>query len=284
MSTKANKTRVFRKLNCHPKNKTKRYTCYDDNTLVMFKNVWNQKYKYDQIQANDVMGIWIELQKKIPTCTDEQCWSNALEVNTPEVDVFAPRAPKDWSTNLWLSNDDIISVLKQYKEVYPNFDYLGPSTLDFDTMNSSRCRNILCKTNDKLFRLNIKEKIEKGINKLGISINFVKLGGYGEHWVTLFVDLEKKFIFYFDSCGGYQIPREIQILMDRIQQQCQSIGIQMTQHHSVELRHQLTKTECGMYSLYCIINLLEGKHTIDYFKKHKIPDKDVERYRRIYFN
>jgi hypothetical protein len=39
-----------------------------------------------------------------------------------------------------------------------------------------------------------------------------------------------------------------------------------------------------MYSLYCIINLLEGKHTIKYFKTHKIPDKDVERYRRIYFN
>jgi len=279
MSTKA-KTRAFKKLNCHPKNKSKRYTCYEDNTLVMFKNLWNKKYPDNKIQSMQVMDIWNELQTKIPSCTDEKCWADQLNVKT---NAFAPKSPKEWEKDKWLSNADIISVLDQYKEVYSKFDYLGPSTLDFDTMNSDKCHNILCKTNDKIFRLNIAEKIKKGINKIAISINIVKLGGRGEHWVTLFVDLENKFIFYFDSCG-VNIPREIKVLMDRIQKQCESIGIQMTQHDSVNVRHQMSKTECGMYSLYCIINLLEGKHGPDYYKKNKIPDKDVERYRRIYFN
>jgi len=58
----------------------------------------------------------------------------------------------------------------------------------------------------------------------------------------------------------------------------------MTQYDSLNMSHQSGTTECGMYSLYCIINLLEGKHTIKYFKTHRIADKDVERYRRVYFN
>ena len=37
---KTSKNVKFKKLNCHPKNKTKKYTCYDDNTLVMFKDLF----------------------------------------------------------------------------------------------------------------------------------------------------------------------------------------------------------------------------------------------------
>lgn len=270
----------FKKLNCHPKNKTKKFTCYEDNELIMIKDAWNQLYPNNKIYSTQLVDIWNELVIKFTSCIDEKCWADTLKLYTNS---FAPNAPKDWLTNTWLSNDDIISVLKQYKEVYSNFDYLGPSTLDFDTMNSERCHNLLCKTNDKIFKLNIAEKLKKGINKIGISINFVKLGGYGEHWVTLFVDLEKKYIFYFDSCGE-KIPIQIKRLIDRITTQCESIGMKMDLHDNVNIRHQMTKTECGMYSLYCIISLLEGKHTPQYFKTHKIPDKDVERYRRIYFN
>lgn len=267
-------TRVFKKLNCHPKNKTKKYTCYEDNTLVMFKNLWNQKYKNNKIKSNDVFGIWNELQTKIPHCTDEKCWADQMKIQT---NAFRPKAPKVWEKNKWVSNRDIESVLKQYKEAYPNFDYLGPTTIDFDKIVRSSC------VNNKICKLNISDKIKNKINKIAFSLNLDKSGGNGTHWVTLFVDIEKRFIFYFDSCG-IRIPKEVQNLMNRIQSQCESIGIKMTQHDSREMIHQNGKTECGMYSLYCIISLLEGKHTIDYFKTRRIPDNDVERYRRIYFN
>ena len=269
-------TKVFKKLNCHPKykNKTKKYTCYDDNTLVMFKKLWNKKYMNNQIISNNVMDIWKELQQKIPTCTDEKCWADQLNIET---NAFSPKSPKDWETNKWLSNFDIESVLKQYKEAYPNFDYFGPCTIDFDTLVGSTC------VNEKICKLNISEKLKNNINKLGFSINLDKRTGRGTHWVTLFVDLEKKYMFYFDSCGT-DIPTQVQNLMNRIQDQCKKNGINMTQYDSKGMKHQSGTTECGMYSLYCIINLLEGKHTIKYFKTHQIPDKDVERYRRIYFN
>jgi len=72
--------------------------------------------------------------------------------------------------------------------------------------------------------------------------------------------------------------------MNRVEEQCKELGIKMTQHDSRNMVHQLGETECGIYSLYCIINLLEGKHSINYFKTHKMPDHDIERYRRVYFN
>ena len=62
--TKNIKNKKFKKLNCHPKHKTKKYTCYDDNTLVMFKNLWNKKHN-DKILSTDLLSIWNELQKKI---------------------------------------------------------------------------------------------------------------------------------------------------------------------------------------------------------------------------
>ena len=273
MKPTTSKNQKFKKLNCHPKNRTKKYTCYDDNTLVMFKNLWNKKYK-NQIVSSDVMGIWKELQQKLPTCSDEKCWSDELNIQT---NAFSPKSPKDWETNKWLSNFDIEAVLKQYKEAYPNFEYLGPSPIDFDEILGSSC------VEDKLCKLNIADKIKNKINKIGISINLDKHTGKGTHWVTLFIDIEKKYIFYFDSCGR-KVPTEIKKLMDRIEEQCKSLGIKMTQYDSLNMSHQSGTTECGMYSLYCIINLLEGKHTIKYFKTHRIPDKDVERYRRVYFN
>jgi hypothetical protein len=265
----------FKKLNCHPKHKTKKYTCYDDNTLVMFKKLWNKKHQ-DKIQSSDVMTIWSELQKKIPTCKDELCWADK-EFKINKKNHFTPKAPKDWETNLWLSNFDIENVLKQYKEAYPNFEYLGPTPIDFDKIINNTC------VEEGICKLKISEKIKKGINKIGISINLDTHEKEGSHWVTLFIDLEKKFIFYFDSCGD-KVPKEIKELMNRVEKQCTDAGLKMTQHDSEKMKHQQSLTECGMYSLYCIIHLLEGKHTIDYFKKRRIPDKDVARYRKIYFN
>lgn len=270
---------TFRKLNCHPKHKTKKFTCYDDNTLSMFKNIWNKKYPKNKINSINLIDIWKELQKKIPTCTNELCWADTLNIKKNEY--FSPKAPDEWNKNKneWLSNFDIENVLKQYKETYPNFDYLGPSPIDFDKKLD---KNETCVEN-KLCKLNIEEKIKNKINKIGISINLDTHDKGGSHWVSIFLDLKRNYIFYFDSCGE-DMPKEINILIERIEEQCKKLGIKIKRYDSINMHHQTGTTECGMYSLFCIINLLEGKHTVNYFKKHKIPDKDVERYRKIYFN
>ena len=50
------------------------------------------------------------------------------------------------------------------------------------------------------------------------------------------------------------------------------------------LEHQLENTECGMYSLYLIIELLTENHTIDYFMNTWVKDATVEKFRKKYFN
>jgi hypothetical protein len=65
-------------------------------------------------------------------------------------------------------------------------------------------------------------------------------------------------------------------------------------YENYPLEHQLGNTECGMYSLYFIITMLTGetegrtfrtaREKIEFFKKKRVPDKYVSKYRKIYFN
>jgi hypothetical protein len=50
------------------------------------------------------------------------------------------------------------------------------------------------------------------------------------------------------------------------------------------VEHQYGNTECGMYSLYFIVHMLEDKITSHYLKTHVLKDKYMEKFRKIYFN
>jgi hypothetical protein len=50
------------------------------------------------------------------------------------------------------------------------------------------------------------------------------------------------------------------------------------------MQHQEGLSECGMYVLYFIINLLEKTKTVDDFRKKRIPDEEIASFRTIYFN
>ena len=60
--------------------------------------------------------------------------------------------------------------------------------------------------------------------------------------------------------------------------------IEFTYDENHPQEHQMEDTECGIYSLYFIIHVLEDKHNEEYFKTHTITDKCVEKFRKIYFN
>ena len=61
-----------------------------------------------------------------------------------------------------------------------------------------------------------------------------------------------------------------------------SIGINFNLYKN-KTKHQKSDTECGMYVLYCIIQLLKNKMTPEMFDK-RIPDEQMEEYRKIFFN
>ena len=276
---------TYKTAQCHPRNKTRKgNTCYDITSLTMLRDLWNKRHPDYLISSMDSNTIWNELKNNIKGCTNEICWIDS-NVDNDQIkkqlkrQIFAPIAPKSWNTNKneWLSSVDIELVLEQYKEIHPEFNFMGPSPIDFDVKFKDKCVwNELCK-------LSVNEQKNNHVTKIGIVFNLDPHYKRGSHWVALYVDLMKQYVFYFDSCGN-QVPKEIKELMNRIKTECDAMGYRMKLMDNVGMHHQKEDTECGMYVLYFIINMLEEIRTPKYFKTRRIPDKEMEMFRDIYFN
>ena len=97
----------------------------------------------------------------------------------------------------------------------------------------------------------------------------------------LFSNLDNGNTYYFDSVGDAP-PKEIINLMKNIKDQSQANSQPMKLHIS-KFPHQFGDTECGIYSLYFIIQMLKHNN-FNKFQNSRISDKDIEKFRSIYFN
>ena len=104
----------------------------------------------------------------------------------------------------------------------------------------------------------------------------------------MFINIKKKEICYFDSyCENP--PRRIKKLAMRIVGQSNVLPDDLKAHKdfkfiSCSKSHQYSNSECGVYSLYFIIQLLTDKKNSEYFSTHRIPDKFIKKFRNKYFN
>ncbi len=295
-----NKNKNFTRKNCGPRVSGKtihKNSCLTKELIFDLKNEYNKKYPNNLIESNNAKKIWNELNKKMKSCNSEDCW--LIQLSKPEIKdkiysiIFSPKKPKSWekNPNEWLSNFDILNVLVQYEDTFPEFEFLGPSFIDFDKTLLSK--NYKCVDND-LCKFNLKDQINKNKYKIGIIFNLDEHTQDGSHWVSLFIDIDNEFIFFFDSVGT-KIPYEIKKLVDRIIHQGKNLKnpIYFTFYENHPMEHQYGDTECGMYSLFFIITLLTQKinskkkslpYLINFFKKKRITDKQVENLRYIYYN
>lgn len=287
------KTRKFSKLKCSPyQNKyvdheLKQYTCYTRNNLQLFKNVWNANNSKDKILTNNSKEIWDFFKQKLnKQCYDELCWLKKTplsKVNNSELlikEIFKPFSPETWSIkpNTWLSSIDISKIMKQYEKSYKNFKFIGPSPIDFDAKELfSTC------VWEQLCNFNLENHIKNNISKIGIIFNTDTHDKPGKHWFAMFVDLDKNFIFYFDS-NGTKMPKQIKILINRIVNQAHNLNIQLTVETNEGFVHQYSDGQCGMYALYFVIELLQENKTYRYFKNTRIKDSTMKKYRKKYYN
>jgi hypothetical protein len=282
---RANKKGPFKKANCAPSTEKKDYTCYSDGALVKMRNLWNARHPDDKILAASPPAIWKQLKGNMQdVCDIETCWLNQQFIaNNVDKELasytFTPKSPKSWTKNPteWLSSVDIVNVMKQYEKTYKCFDFIGPSPIDFDTNELyGKC------VWDELCHFDLKKHIAKGKNKIGIIFNTDPHYLSGSHWISLFINIKKGFIFFFDS-NGDPVPKEIATLCERIIQQANALAIHLTFQQNAPMEHQYENTECGMYSLYFIIGMVTDKHEYSYFMKHRIPDKNMKQMRLKYF-
>lgn len=288
--TKYNKTKKNNfKGNCSPLTDNNSYSCFSEEALIRMRLLWNARHPNDKIETKDPIKIWSEFRNRYQdVCNSEQCLLRQKFVeNKLGGDIisytFVPQAPKTWKKNIneWLSSIDIINVMKQYEKKYKCFEFLGPSPIDFDKqLLYGEC------VWEELCKFDLKKLLSKGKYKIGIIFNTDPHHSNGEHWVSLFINVRAKpspFIFYFDS-NGDKVLKEIKIFVDRVIEQGNKLGIDFIFQQNYPKLHQRGDSECGMYSLYLIIELLKENKTYEYFMKNRIPDKDVEEMRTVYFS
>ena len=296
LKNKANKENDdFKTLKCSPtslieknkKNDENDFTCYNDENLLKIREMWTSRHPDAKIESTASYDSWKKIKQNMHNvCNNESCWIKQM-VNDTKINkeiisyTFAPPSPKEWikNPNEWLSSLDIISVMKQYEKAYSCFEFIGPSPIDFDTrMMYDKC------VWPELCNFKIEKYIKKGKNKIGVIFNTDPHNKGGSHWISLFINIRKRFILYFDS-NGNATPPEIKVFADRVLEECHtSLGMSDMKFYENKLEHQKSNTECGMFSLYIIIELIKDNHTYDYFMTHRIKDEEVEELRKEYFN
>jgi hypothetical protein len=277
------------KVNCSPKDKKeiKKYTCYTDASLFKLRDKWNLRHPDVKILTNDSKEIHKLLSNYLSdVCNKESCWLKQKDefgqLDEDFKDSFAPESPYEWkkNPNEWLSSVDIIKVMKQYEKAYKCFDFIGPSPIDFDKKKIyGEC------VWEELCNFNLEDQIKKGKTKIGIIFNTDPHDKPGEHWISMFINIKKGKIFFFDSVGR-KAPHEIMKFVEKIHSQGKQlkpkINFVYDENHPVE--HQYGNTECGIYSIFFIVHMLEDKLTEHYLKTHVLKDKYMEKFRKIYFN
>lgn len=321
--------RKFKKVLCSPAKKNNvASSCYSASELSVIKNAFNKHHVSKsgrsgsgngnglQIHSRDPETILRELREKNGHCTTEMCWLHAVSDRglreKIQKEAFRPIQPAEWrkKPNAWLSNFDIDAVIQQYETAYPDFVFLGPTPIDFDSKKADgKC------VTEEICGLSLSKQWAAGKRKIGVIYNLDTSEGPGTHWVSMFIDMAdpEPYMFYFNSTAE-PMPAEVRKLMDRIQEQWMRIHshkgsshkgssnkgskklIEYTSDDKVE--HQHSNTECGMYSLFFIITCLTRKvggfeslgsglsreKIIEMFAgKKRIPDESMLKFRKLYF-
>ena len=283
---KRNTTNKFKKLKCSANKKN--YTCYSNRSLELMKNKWNIRHPDMKISSEKPRDIWYSFKKYLSsTCESEACWmrqnfmKNGLNQELLNY-TFAPFAPKSWkkNPNTWLTSVDISKVMKQYEARYSDFRFIGPSPIDYDAEESDGK-----KVWEELAYFDINKQIKTGKKKIGVIFNTDDHTKSGAHWISLFINIETGEMNFFDSVGD-KAPSNVVKFCNMIKKQASESNYKLPEFKFDEIHphgHQKKDTECGIYSLYYIVNMIQ-KNNFLFFKKKVISDDEMEKFRNFFFN
>ena len=146
---------------CNPNARQKKIganTCFTPKSIDLLKTHYNKHNPGSIIQSENPKDILREIQlNSNQQCKEDICLINEFTKNKRDKHVlkallYPPPRPEKWDQDpdAWLTNFDIMDVLNQYEAAYPNFAFIGPSPLDYNT----KLRGIKCVC-PKLCQLNL---------------------------------------------------------------------------------------------------------------------------------
>lgn len=271
------------------------------NTLIKAYNVSDNRNRKNKkpidinLKEKNVQEKFNALKEAL-NCNDQMCVlgeSKNLITEKSLIDQiinnqFRPIGPAD--NNDWLSNMDISAVIKQYTDINPEIEFYGPFSADIHKHNvrdlfgagkireDTAIKDILtkCGKNNEEFK------------RVGITFNTDPHNKSGAHWVSLIIINDKENskieLNYFDSVG--KDPNEDILTFIKL-----LINTSFKCYPQRDIIYRVNKknvqrgnTECGMYSINFMIDVLIQGHTWDEFIENGLmPDKEVEKLRQFFF-
>ena len=245
---------------CHPRLKGKHDECLSDERLYELSRAYNMP---SSIQGKTQIRQWLTRRAR---CKTERCLIEKAPIDQGKKKYllrryYRPKMPNEWKSDpdQWLDSNNISDVMKQYEEAYPHFKFYGANPIDFaapDPYNEQAAAENKC-LNEDICKLNLKDLLKRGKTHLGFVYNLDPSNKGGSHWIASFTDIPGHKTYYFDSYG-IKPPAQISRFMRSMTLQDDQMKLAYNAR-----RFQHGDTECGMYSLYFLIRMLEG----DDFKK-----------------
>ena len=256
-------------------------TCYKKSHLVAIAQTWNSRnpdYKIKYISSLNKNVLWNELNIRFKNLSEDR-WSDYIRDNKLKTQ-FAPIMPTEWISqpNAWLSDQDIDNVLVAFQNKFRGFHFLKSTPIDFDLKDKSGN----CKISN-LCKYTYAELAQK-YTTFGIVFNTDPSDKPGQHWISLFIQLKKGKIFFFDSTAE-EPPTEVITLLRRFVSEGNKYfkTKKRIQIYKNDVQHQYKNTECGIYCLYFLYFML----SIGDFSKlssRRISDEEISKFRKFFYD
>jgi len=281
-------------------------SCLSLEKLKLISSNYNKKYKTkpnfkEIINSDNKSSLVKQLNERLNQCSDQICWTRLDLVkeidhnNEIEDNTFLPKGPSDKYE--WLSTTHIDEVINQAQNINKNFIFLGAVPYDFEDLSGLQ-----------VYKIDFAEWEKNGYSKFGMVINLDTHDKKGSHWVALYFDLNKYQIYFFDSVGKRPgsrirnfINKIIKYMYHKIYGQKLKINDVIKLRDSGNLKdhelaknlekievkfnqnqHQFKDTECGVYSIYFILELLNGRN-FNELSKNIVKDEQMNSFRGKYF-
>src|SRR6478609_826935 len=272
---------------CAPERGNSQWTCFTLEELELLIKAWNKTTmgKRTPIDTDKMRRtvtdketykkqLWIALRNVFyPFCKDnEACWLDSVDLGK-QLKHVSPTAfkilnyftlkPKGTKEKYgWLSTTEIDYVMQQHTVVHPDFTYIGCFPSDYYKLSPNK------------FPL---EKLEK-YDKAAIVFNLDSSHQPGSHWIAVYFEREpftrKLQVEYFDPTGKKPNKNLSKFLLHPY-----FIAADV---NISKKRHQRGDTECGIYSIYYILERVKGR-TMKDINETRISDEEMNKFRQVLF-
>jgi len=202
---------------------------------------------------------------------NEACWLDSIELQnnlrrlSPKlfdtINKFSLKPKATKGKQDWLSTMEIEYVMEQYEKIHQNFKFIGCIPSDY------------FKLKPKSFPTYILDHYKYS----AIVYNHDKSHQTGSHWVAVFFENKPDGslqVEYFDATGDKPV-KDIKDFFSHPY-------FDNADYLENSYEHQRGNNECGVYSLYYIIQRLEGK-TAFQLRTKRIPDATMNKFRQELF-